>query len=262
MWKQYWKLIRDPFLDPGAPFVSTPQHDEALARLVETIESGGRSATMSAAAGLGKSRVLAEALAVTREPSRRIARVASPADGASLFAGLAEELGQRIVPGCSRSHAWRVLLDAVRLCRWQRLQVVLAIDDCQDLSAGGHRLDTERLVHLDVHADSRLTVIRVCRLSDEEESTAEAWDLAIRLAPLTRSETERYLVDKLSAAGRSEPTFTPRAIHQLHLHSRGVPRGVDRLASLALMAAALRGLEIVTPDVIEGVSHECSPSPR
>ena len=80
----------------------------------------------------------------------------------------------------------------------------------------------------------------------------------IRLPALTRSEAEQYLAAKLAAAGRDEPTFTPRALNRLHACSLGIPRGLDRLASLALMAGALRGLEIVTPDLIEGVTQECT----
>jgi hypothetical protein len=40
----------------------------------------------------------------------------------------------------------------------------------------------------------------------------------------------------------------------------GIPRGLDRLGSLALMAGALRGLEIITPEVVEGAARECTPS--
>jgi MSHA biogenesis protein MshM len=78
---------------------------------------------------------------------------------------------------------------------------------------------------------------------------------------LTRSDAENYLTAKLASAGRDEPTFTPRAIHRLHLISAGNPRGLDRLASLALMAGALRKLEIVTPEIIDGVALECRSDP-
>ena len=83
------------------------------------------------------------------------------------------------------------------------------------------------------------------------------WGLAIRLQPLTRSEAERFLTAKLAAAGRDEPAFTPRAITRLHALSAGVPRGLDRLASLALMAGAVRRLEMIPAEVVEGVAREC-----
>ena len=80
----------------------------------------------------------------------------------------------------------------------------------------------------------------------------------LRVVPLTRSDAEKYLATRLSAAGRDEPTFSPRALDRLHAWSEGVPRGLDRMASLALMAGALRRVEIITPDIIDGVARECT----
>ena len=150
MWKSHWKLLRDPFGGGRGPYVPVPPHEEAVARLVDTIETGQRRAVFRAGAGLGKSMVLARALAETRSPVRRAVLVSSSGDGAGLLAGLAEGLGRRVPPGASRGLSWRALGEAVRLCRWQRLRVILAIDDCQHLTDPADRLDLDRLVHLDV----------------------------------------------------------------------------------------------------------------
>jgi type II secretory pathway predicted ATPase ExeA len=260
VWKRHWRLTRDPFLDGAPPFVATEVHHEAVARLVHTIESGQRRAIVQAAPGRGKSVVLARALAASKSPARRAALISSPTDGTTLLSMLAERLGIRVASGAGRGAAWKALSDAVRLCRWQRLQVVLAIDDAQDLVTPTDRLDLDRLVHLDPHPESRLTILAAFRTSefDKDEEPRAAWDLLIRLPVLTRSETEQYVAAKLAAAGRAEPTFTPRALHRLHALSAGVPRGLDRLASLALMAAAVRGLEMISPEIIEGVAGECT----
>ena len=183
--------------------------------------------------------------------------VVSPSDGASLFVDLAEGLGRRVAPGLGRSSAWRALCDAARLCRAQELHVVLAIDGSQSLNEPAYRLDLERLSGLDTHPDGRLTVLDVGRPSVDEPPT-HPWELVIRIDPLTRGDAEHYLSAKLSAAGRDEPTFTPRALHRLHAWSEGAPSGLDRLASLALMAGAWRRVEIVTPDIIDGVAQECT----
>lgn len=260
MWKPYWKLNADPFLDGGSPFVGLATHREAVARLVESIESGRRLAVLRGGGGTGKSRVLAQALAECRSPSRKVARLTGPLDGTALFGSLATALGARVPAASSRSQTWRALLDAVRLCRWQRLQVVLAIDDCQALDSTADQLDLERLRHLDPLGEGRLTVVQVHRDGDgdeaETEDLAELDRLAIRLGPLTRSECVEYLTSKLAAAGRAEPTFTPRACNRLLAGSEGNPRRLDRLATLALMAGAVRGVEIVTPEVVDGITQE------
>ena len=258
MWLSYWKLARDPFTGLAGGYVPTATHDEAVARLVHAVESGQRSATLRADSGLGKSTVLARALAETRGPSRRIARAAGPVDGASLFAAVAESLGTRVPAGASRAIAWRALVSAVRLERWQRTQVVVAVDDVHLLSTVYDRADLERLAHLGPASSAPCTVLTAGRDEPEEDGGGTpAWDIRIRLPRLTRGESALFVTAKLASAGRAEPTFTERAFTRLHARSEGVPRGLDRLAALALMAAAVRGMEIVTPDVVEGVAREC-----
>ena len=254
---RHWGLTHDPFADGAGPFVETPGHREAAERLVHAIEVGERLVAVDAPAGLGKSRVLDHVLGRCRDPSRRIARVSAPVDGAGLLAGLAEGLGVRLPAAVGRSAAWKGLADAVRVCRFAGQSVVLAVDDAHVLDRPADRHDLLRLPHLDAHPSARLTVVMMGRDSEEADPGPDPWGLAIRLAPLSRSETGLYLEAKLAGAGRAEVAFTPRAVTRLQALCGGVPRGLDRLASLALMAGAVRGLEIITPDVVEGAAREC-----
>ncbi|HEU5117015.1 MAG TPA: type II secretory pathway protein ExeA, partial [Isosphaeraceae bacterium] len=170
-----------------------------------------------------------------------------------LMSQLADGLGVRPPALSTRPSLWRTLTDAARLCRLQNLGLVLAIDDAQEID---DPTQIDRLTHLDTHPKSRVSVLKVGR-DQPSGPPSDLWGLAIRLAPLTRSEAAEYLARKLAGAGRTEPAFTPRAIARLHLLSAGVPRGLDRLASLALMAGAMRGLEMIGPEVIENVVSEC-----
>ncbi|WP_435015760.1 ExeA family protein [Tundrisphaera sp. TA3] len=263
MWLRHWGLTRDPFgplahRNPSS-FVATPSREEAVARLVHAIEAAHPSARLVAAPGLGKTTVLERAFQLARSPSRRVAVASGPIDGAGLIASLAEGLGVRVAPGAGRASAWRSLADAARLCRFQGLHVVLAVDDCQMLVDPADRLDLDRLDHVDPDPSARVSVIRVGRPDPDPDGMDRTprWDLAIRLEAYTRSEAAAYLDARLAASGRPAPTFTPRAQARLHALSGGVPRGLDRLAHLALMAGALRGLEIITPDVVDASAHEC-----
>lgn len=247
----------DPFSEVDAPFIPTAIHAEAVARLVHVIESGQRLARLHAGAGLGKTMVLRRALELARGPGRRIFKASGPIDGLDLLTTLAERSGRRPTPGASRAEAWRSLSDAARLCRLQRLAVVLVVDDARGLTSPADRLDLERLAHLDPHPEARVTLIQVDRDADNE-TAFDPWTLAVRLAPLTRAETSGYLIAKLTTAGRDQPTFTPKAATLLHALTSGIPRSIDRLASLALIAGEARGLEMITPDVIEGAAHECN----
>jgi type II secretory pathway predicted ATPase ExeA len=251
--EHHWGLLRNPFSTSPSPFVPLPTHIEAVARLRLSVENGEKITALWAPGGLGKTVVLTRALEALRTPMRRVVLVQAPTDGESLMSQLADGLGVRPPALSTRPSLWRTLTDAARLCRLQNLGLVLAIDDAQEID---DPTQIDRLTHLDTHPKSRVSVLKVGR-DQPSGPPSDLWGLAIRLAPLTRSEAAEYLARKLAGAGRTEPAFTPRAIARLHLLSAGAPRGLDRLASLALMAGAMRGLEMVGPEVIENVVSEC-----
>ena len=95
MWMSHWGLSRDPFAESDSPYVSLPSHDEAVARLLFSIETSQRRAILAGPAGLGKSAVLRKARFESRSPRRRFASIVCPRDRELLFTSLAECLGQR-----------------------------------------------------------------------------------------------------------------------------------------------------------------------
>lgn len=256
----HWQLAADPFAPASrGPFIAVPGHAEAVARLRHVVESGDKLGKLEAPAGLGKSVVLTEALRQLRHPARRIARCTAAIDGAHLYASLAGGLTGRRLGAIARHHAWTALRDAARLAGRQRLSVVLAVDDAHTLAGPADQDDRHRLAALGEITGTPTTVLLAGRPDHLEEATAtEAdWLLTIRLPALSRDEAEAYLRARLEAAGRIGMVFTPRAVTRLHAIAGGVPRGLDRLASLALAAGAWQGSEAVTPEIVEAVANEC-----
>jgi MSHA biogenesis protein MshM len=257
-WINHWGLNRDPFVDRGANYVPVPGHEEAVARLVHAIEAGHRLAVLTAPAGMGKTVVLGRALAEARDPCRRFALAISPSDAGRLYFRLAEKLGTRGSAEGGPGAGWLALERAARGCALHGFQVVLAVDDCGPLIAARAGADLVRLGQLGASVGGRVTVL----LSLESESgqlahSFQPWTPTIELRPLSRSEAASYLTTKLATAGCRAEILSHRAVNRLHLHSGGIPSGLDRLTSLCLMAGADRGLEAISSEVVEGVLGEC-----
>ncbi|MGO9466906.1 MAG: ExeA family protein [Isosphaeraceae bacterium] len=260
MWMRHWGLARDPFAEPGSPYVSLPSHDEAIARLAYAIQTGQPRALVRAARGLGKTTVLRQAIGQVRGPRCRIVVVSEPLDGATLLGRLAAGLGAQPGPEPSLDQAWRSLERAVRVHSLEGFQVVLAIDDCRGPAGGCAGNLAAGLVGLGRLAPGDRRGVTVVQLQqddpDEPATDAERWALRAGLRPLTRSEAEDYLRQKLAAAGCRERIFTARAITRLQSLCAGVPRGLERLATLSLTAGAIRGIEVVSPEIVDGVARE------
>jgi MSHA biogenesis protein MshM len=140
----------------------------------------------------------------------------------------------------------------------QGIHVILAVDGCHALTTSGGTDDLGRLNNLVGLEGGSVTVLLVDGGEGRQDGLpGRLWTLVLRLKPLTRSEAETYLAAKLAAAGCSDFLFTRRAVTRLHALSSGIPKGLDRLASLSLMAGASKGLEAISSEVVDAVSCEC-----
>jgi MSHA biogenesis protein MshM len=259
VWRRHWGLTTDPFLANGSTYVPLASHEEAVARLVYAIESRQPRATLLAEGGMGKTTVLRRVLAQTSEMRRQIVLVDQPRDELLLLTRLSERLGQGSLArrAVDRSAAWRLLDRAVRLLAIQGISLVIAIDNCQNTSDESMSRTLRSLPLLGRSDGATLTVIPAGDAgSDWLTEEGDDWPPVARIDALTRTETERYLTTKLAWAGCTDPVFTARAVTRLHALSEGVPRTLERLAALCLMAGALRGMEVVTPELADGVAPE------
>jgi type II secretory pathway predicted ATPase ExeA len=252
VWMSHWGLLRDPFAGSDSPYVSLPSHDEAVARLLFSVETSQRWAILAGPAGLGKSTVLRKVLLESQSPRRRFASIVCPPDGELLLSKLAECLGQRVGRAPSRVGAWRALERGVRLASLEGCQLVLAIDDCNDPLDATVRRNLESLAGLGSAANADLSIILIQQnVTVAHSAASNIWSLPICLKGLTRSQAERLLAAKLERAGNTECVFTPRAITRLHALSLGVPRRLEQLALLCLVGGAARGLEVIHPDLVD-----------
>ena len=253
MWLRHWGLAHDPFGATPAPYVPLPSHDEALARLVFSIERQRRLITFFAGAGLGKTTVVRRAIDETRNPRRRFVLVTAPSGGHDLLGLLADGLGFPSAVGSDRERVWRTLSRALRAAAIEGRQVIFVVDGWDRDADSASMRDLMALLDLAGPNRPSPSLVRVGRVDDESEGD-DPWTLAIGLERLTRSESQTYLEARLSSAGCRDRILTPRAMTRLHSWSEGVPRALDQLAGFSLIAGATQGLEVVTADVVDGVA--------
>lgn len=253
MWLRHWGLTHDPFGASPAPYVPMATHDEALARVIFAVDRGQRAISLVADAGLGKTMVAREAVRQLRNPRRRAIVVPAPADGRQLLGRVADGLGLPFAAGSDREGIWRSLVRVLGAAAVEGRHVVVFIDGWDEEPDAAIMKDLTALTNQAVRGGPPLSVVRVGRRAGAEDGS-DPWTLAIGLERLTHMEAEAYLQARLKAAGCRDPLFTPRAVVRLHSWSDGVPRALDELASVALVAGAIQGQEVVTPDVVDGVA--------
>lgn len=257
----YWRLKESPFrfgVDTKGFFLSGI-HEEALARLEFLVEQQRRLGLLVGPAGTGKSLLLEVFAGKMRRAGRFVVHVsAAGAKTQELLWDLLFALGRTPKPEVSIGILWRQLFDRLREARLVQIPVVILWDDVEAASEEGRQV-IARLLGYTSRSEGALTVVLSGRpeiLSQLDSRLLDRVDLRIELASWELSETEQYLQEALTRAGRSEPIFTSEATVRLYELAQGIPRQIAQLAELALLAGAVQGIEQIDADTVEGVYQE------
>ncbi len=153
---------------------------------------------------------------------------------------------------------WRRLADRLIESRYQRAEMLILLDDADEGETAVFELIL-RLVQLDPHPDSRLTI--VLATSDQgpgrlHPRLVELAELAIRLEPWSADETRGYLDFALRDSVRETPIFTPQGALRVHELAGGIPLAIKQLADLSLLAGAGLDQPQVDADTVDGAFQE------
>jgi general secretion pathway protein A len=261
MYQAHWGLSHSPFHNGlnRKRFFRSPTHDEALARLHFLVDEQRRLGLLLGNSGSGKSLVLE----VFGHEVRR-----AGADVAQLnllglcehefFCQLALALGLNLSGSEPQFQLFRMITDHLSENRQQRLTSVLLLDDADEATQDV----LEQVVRLTQHcpaSDARLTVVLATaghRLNRLGKRLLGLTELRIDIQAWELEDTMQYVAEALRHAGRTVPAFEDSALVRLHELSLGIPRRVNQLADLSLLAAAGQGLSLVDAATIEAVCDE------
>lgn len=261
MYEHYWGLTSAPFTSRlgTKPFYASPIHEEALARLLYCVEQQKSLAILHGPTGCGKSQVLH----ILADQVRRTQRYLASVDVANL--GEFEFLGQlerelRLGGTDSDSHSlrWRRLRDFFQSAHDAGLQTVLILDGLEH-GQDSVLLGLRRLVSLSQQSLANLTVIASLNCGKLSKKLTELFDFAdmgIEIKPLERQETESYIHNRLESFGGRRTVFQTDAIEQVQTLSGGVPREINRLCELALLAGMSESRKTIDRNLIANVSDE------
>ena len=261
MYAPYWGLVESPFqgkLDLRF-FHESAGHEEALARLEYLVQHHRRGAVLSGSAGVGKS-LLVQVLSAEVSRTQR-ATVLVDAFGKS-----ASEVLWDVVAGlglgpstrATTRELWRQVQDHLQGNQLARLPSVLVFDHLDQAGADAVTA-VQRLFHISSTSGIGATLV-ICTRSENVSTLSELFatisDLRIELPPLEAAQTKLYIGDLLAKAGARRQIFEPVALEQIHDLTQGIPRDINRLCDLSLLAAMSDRESIVTDDIVTSAAEQ------
>jgi len=272
---EYWELEKSPFVQPAtaAAYYATPSSDEALARMQYLAERGRRLGLLVGESGNGKSLLLRVFASQLRRQAVSVCEVDLLGMGThELLWSLATQLGATTRSGATTFDLWESVADELRQCVRINAQVAILVDNADQITGGLEGESDGELLALLARLSQMNPAAKVAPLTilaanpDMVELLGrrllELVELRIDLPAWELSETWAYIKSRLEQTGCQTDLFTTGAVEQIERLTGGVPRKVNQLADLALVAAAGQQLSNVGGDTILKVHGELMIMPR
>ncbi len=253
MYNDFYGFREAPFNitpDPRFLFFSD-RHREAYNHLLFGLRERKGFIQLTGEVGAGKTTVC-RALLEELGPQYRTALILNPClTGDQLLRTILIELG--LEPSDDRvaclQRLNQYLLDQLA----EGNDVVLFIDEAQDLDFG--LLEQIRLLsNLETDQRKLLQIVLLGqpelrdKLNDSRlRQLRQRITVRYHLAPLSRRETEQYILHRLQVAGSNgSPSFSRWAVSAIHRYSGGVPRLVNAVSDKALLCGYVTGDDNLT----------------
>lgn len=261
---EHWDLRQEPFANVpggGALFYSSPQHEEALNRMLYVVRHRKGVGMLTGEVGCGKTTVTRALAACLSGEPYEVVVLANPAlSPEELLKAILVKLTGRMENG---SKAWvleqihRHLQTAEAAGR----RVVLVIDEAHVISQRDTLDELRMLLNLHTEESFLLTLILLgqpplLRTMAGLEPLRERIALRYNLQPLDCGHTIRYLLHRLRAAGARRGIFTRAAAELLHEASGGIPLRINNLGDRCLLIGFQWGARQVDRRIVQAAVED------
>ena len=263
MYEQYWGLSEPPFDNSPNPkfFYLSPEHEEALIRMVYAVKQRKGAAMLTGEYGCGKT-TLSRALIQRLEADRyEVGLLTNPCWNTVEF--LREILYQLGVESQEKSKA--DLLHRLNEVMYENMRAekdtVIVIDEAQLIEDDSVFEELRLLLNFQLDDRFLLTLLLIGspELRDKVRSIRQLDQrIAIRyhLNTLDYHHTASYIAHRLRTAGQPRQLFSEEAIRQIFDFTRGIPREINNLCDLCLLIGSSKRVPEIDEKIVAEVIRD------
>jgi len=257
MYLEHWELQKTPFgnAPSRSAFFRSPQHEEALRRLLYVIEHRKGVAMLTGEVGCGKTTVIRALEDHLSRDKYQFQTISNPAlQPTDLLKAILSKLGESSENGSKTD-----LLDRLSQRLFENaakgVNTVLAIDEAHVIGNQA-TLDELRML-LNIQADDEFLITLILlgqppllKNISELQPLKERISIKFNLEPLDIQNTLNYVVHRLKWAGASRGIFSREAIEALYDFAGGLPLRINNLCDRCLLLGLMREARIIDSRIV------------
>jgi type II secretory pathway predicted ATPase ExeA len=257
MYLEYWGLQKQPFANVPTQglFYRSPQHEEALSRLLYVVEHRKGVAMLTGEVGCGKTTVAKALIKYLNKDKFQVQLISNPAlDPLDLLKAILMSFGDK-----SENGSKPLLLNQLhnRLSRYadQGFSTVLAIDEAHVISNEATLDELRMLLNMQAEEKFLITILLLgqpplLKHIAELQPLKERISVKFNLEPLDMQNTKHYIIHRLKSVGAKRGVFTMEAIMPLYEYSGGIPLRVNNICDRCLLIGFMRKSEIIDTTIV------------
>ena len=258
MYEEYWGLKEKPFQNTPDPrfLYYSPQHEEALMRLIYTVRERIGAAMLTGVFGCGKTVIAQALLKELSSEQYKSAFIVNPRlDDVDLLRMIVHHLGTT-EPPIRKADVLNILHDILLNNMRNGKETVVIIDEAHAIVDNNVFEEIRLLLNFQLQDRFLLTLLllgqpELKQKIDKNIQLEQRINVKSRLDSLSREDTKNYIVHRLQVANRTDPTFTEQAINSIYSYSGGIPRRINRLCDMCLLTGFVKRIEIIDDDIVQ-----------
>ena len=261
----YFQFEREPF--SNAPndrfYFDSEQHNQALLRLMYSVDSNKGLAVLVGGIGTGKTtlaRRMLDSLPVDKYESSLLVMIHSGITADWILSRLCMQLGVKN-PDSSPLKMLKQLYERLLQIEQEGRKAVVLIDEAQMLKTKELMEEFRGLLNLEIPDKKLLNIIffglpELDSILHLDAPLAQRVAVKYTLKPLSANSSESYIQHRLKIAGCKKNPFVPESLALIHKFSGGVPRLINTLCDNSLFETYLRRDVQVTEKIVRNVAED------
>ena len=257
MYKEYWELKEKPFENTPDPrfLYRSPQHEEALFRLIYVVREGKGAGMLTGVFGCGKT-VLGRALCKELEKDvYRVGFVNNPRlEDVDLLRMIAYQLGSVELPDRKTDiliALEKLLTDNIK----DNKKTVIVIDEAHTIEDKDIFEELRLLLNFQLEDRFLLTLLllgqpELNKKIEENKQLTQRIALRYHLEGLNQEDTVCYIKHRLEVAGGEGGTFPPATVGLVFERTGGIPRRINQICDMCLFTGFAKKVKIIDEEIV------------